>query len=85
MRVDAAGQPRRDLLEQPAVAVRIVERGERAVAAMFGIRTADPDPPKQVGFVRASVHAVCVVEHFADFDAATEQLLRAASMSETIR
>ena len=38
--VDATGQPRCDLLEQPAVAVRIAERGERAVAAMIGIRTA---------------------------------------------
>ena len=37
-RVDAAGQPRRDLLEQPAVAVRIAERGERAVAAALGRR-----------------------------------------------
>ena len=56
--VDATGQPRGDLLEQPAVAVRITERGERAVAAMLGIRTADPEPPKQVGLVRAGVHAV---------------------------
>ena len=73
--VDATGQPRRDLLEQPAVAVRITERGERAVAAMLGIRTADPEPPKQVGLVRASVHAGGVVEHLADLDAATEQLV----------
>ena len=71
--VDATGQPGRDLLEQPAVAVRITERGERAVAAMLGIRTADPDPPKQIGLVRAGVHAVAV-EHFADLDAAIEQL-----------
>ena len=51
--VDATGQPRRDFLEQPAVPVRIAERGERAVAAMLGIRTVDSDPPKQVGLVRA--------------------------------
>src|SRR5262245_39781464 len=44
--VDATGQPRRDLLQHPAVAVRIMERGERAVAAMLGIRTADPAPPE---------------------------------------
>jgi hypothetical protein len=31
--VDAPGQPRGNLLEQPAVAVRIPERGERAVAS----------------------------------------------------
>ena len=30
--------------------------------------------PKQVGFVRASVHTAGVVEHLADLDAATEQL-----------
>jgi len=36
-RVYATGQPRRDFLEQPAVAVRITERSERPVAAMLGI------------------------------------------------
>jgi len=34
--VDATGQPRCDLLEQPSVAVRITERGVRAIAAMIG-------------------------------------------------
>src|SRR5712692_7761245 len=42
---------------------------------MVRIRAADPDPPKQVGLVRASVHAAGIVEHLADLDAATEQLL----------
>ena len=42
---------------------------------MLGIRTADPEPPKQVGLVRAGVHAAGVVEHLADLDAATEQLV----------
>src|SRR6266576_6345357 len=37
--VDASGQSRGDLLEQPAVAVRIFERGEGAVAAVVGIWT----------------------------------------------
>src|SRR5882672_397129 len=73
-RVDATRQPRGDFLEQPAVAVWIAERSERPVAAMLGIRTADPDPSKQVGLVRARVHASGVVEHFADLDAAIEQL-----------
>jgi hypothetical protein len=72
--VYATGQPRRDFLKQPAVAVRITERSERPVAAMLGIRTADPDPSKQVGLVRARVHAGVVVEHFADLRAAIEQL-----------
>src|SRR5580700_1149744 len=49
VRVHASGQSHGDLLEQPAVAVRIAERGVRAVAAMLGIRTADPEPPEQVG------------------------------------
>src|SRR5215472_7882920 len=52
-RIDATRQSRRELLEQPAVAIRIMERGERAVAAMLGIRTADPEAPKQVRLVRA--------------------------------
>jgi hypothetical protein len=43
---------------------------------MLGIRTADPDPSKQVGLVRASVHAGVVVERFADLDAAIEQFGR---------
>src|SRR6516162_5161673 len=42
---------------------------------MLGIRTADPEAPKQVGLVRSSVHAAVVVEHLADLDAATEQLV----------
>jgi hypothetical protein len=52
---------------------------------MLGIRTADPEPPKQVGLVRAGVHAAGAVEHLADLDAATSSSSRAASMSETIR
>jgi hypothetical protein len=70
----SSGKPRRDFLEQPAIAVRIFERGERAVAAMRGIRTADPGPSKQVGLVRASVHAARAVKRLADLDAAIEQL-----------
>ena len=73
--VDPAGQPRRDLLKQPAVAVRIAERSERAVAATLGIRTADPQPPKQVGLVLASVHVAASVEYLADLDAAAAQFL----------
>ena len=37
--VDPSGQPRRNLLEQPAVAVRVAERGERAVTAPIGRRS----------------------------------------------
>src|SRR5262245_15830321 len=60
--VDAANQPRRDLLERPTVAVWITERGKRAVAATRGIRTAGSTQPKEIGPVRAGVHAVAV-EH----------------------
>src|SRR5882724_11916521 len=73
--VHPSGQSRGDLLKQPAVAVRIFERGERAVAAVLGIRTANPDPPKQIGLVRADVRVAGAVEHLADLDAATEQLV----------
>ena len=41
---------------------------------MRSIRTADPVPSKQVGFVRAGVHAAVAVEHVADRDAVTEYL-----------
>src|ERR1700724_3595463 len=75
VRVHASGQSYDDLLEQPAVAVRIAERGERAVAAMLRVQTANPAPPKEVRLVRASVNAVGVVEHFADLYAATDQFV----------
>src|SRR5271163_5294827 len=39
---------------------------------MFGIWAADTNASEQVGFVLAGVYA-CVVEHFADLDAAIEQ------------
>jgi hypothetical protein len=73
--VDAAGKPRRDFLKQPAVSVRVPERGERAVAAMLGITAVDSNPPKQVGLVRAGLHVRGAVEHFADLNAVTEQIL----------
>src|SRR4051794_9694388 len=73
--VHAPRQTCGDLLQQPAVAVGIVERGVRAVAAVVGIRTANPEPPKQVWLVSASVHLASVVEHLANPDAATEQLV----------
>src|SRR5258705_5716547 len=42
---------------------------------MLGIRTADPEPPKQVGLVSASVHAARVVEHFGRVDAVRDEFL----------
>jgi hypothetical protein len=61
-------EPRRDLLEHPAVAVRVAERGERAVAGVLGgppppatratRRTPSPGPRRRRGGrrPRASVH-----------------------------
>ena len=40
-RVDAAGQAGGDLLQEPAVAVRVAERSERAVAAAVRVRPGD--------------------------------------------
>ena len=40
---------------------------------MLGVRTANLDPPKQVGLVRAGVNASGTVEHFADLHTATDQ------------
>jgi hypothetical protein len=42
---------------------------------MLGIRTVDPDPPKQVGLVRADVHVAGAVKYLADLNAATEQIV----------
>src|SRR5207302_10765799 len=74
-RVNAPGEPGRDLLKQASIAVRIAERSKRAVAAMLGIRTADPDPTKQVGLVWAGMHVARIVEYLADLNAATEKLI----------
>src|SRR6266567_971979 len=45
-RIDATGQPRRNLLQQPAVAVWVSERDMRLIAAMLGVRTHDPESAK---------------------------------------
>ena len=66
--VDAAGQPRRDLLQQPAVAVRVAERGERAVARAIGRR---PRYPPCVVELSA---AGALVEHLAHVGAVRDQV-----------
>ena len=58
----AAREPLGNFLKQPAIAVRIAERGVRAIAAMLGIRTADPNTPEQIGFIRAGMDVAGVVE-----------------------
>ena len=70
--VDAPGQPRRDLLEQPAVAVRVAERGERAVAGVLGRGAADATA-RAVGLEPSARRRV--VEHLADLDAARGELV----------
>src|SRR5271168_2424073 len=47
--LDAPRPSHSDLLQQPAVAVGIVERGERAVAGSYGIETADAAASQKVG------------------------------------
>ncbi len=42
---------------------------------MLGVRTVDPDPPKQIGLVRTGVDVAGAVEHFADLNAVAEQIL----------
>jgi hypothetical protein len=65
-----AGEPGRDLLEQPAVAVRIVERGIREMGATFGIQ------PRKELFPLA-------VEQLADLDPAADKVLARRLVSET--
>src|SRR5512138_265119 len=54
--VDAAGQPRGDFLQQPAVAVGIVERSIGAIGGVLGMRAAQAIASKQIGLVVADVH-----------------------------
>jgi hypothetical protein len=56
-----ARKPRRDLLEEPPVAVRIAEGGVREVGATFQVRSRNKTPP-------------IAVEHLADLDAAAEEV-----------
>jgi len=82
--IDATGQPRRELLEQPAVAIRIFERGERAVAAVLGIRAADSDPAKQVGVV-VPAYTPSLWNTSLTSTPRRSSSARVASRSETIR
>ena len=66
----AAGKPRLDLLEQPAVPVRILERGKRVVGTTF--RVAPADAWVLHGVVEG---AAGVVENLAHVDAAGDQVV----------
>src|SRR5258708_1038035 len=74
-RIDSSGQSRRDFLKQPAIAIRIAERGKGPVAAMLRIRTPDPQPSEEEGLVRSGVDGASVVEYLANLNAAAEQFL----------
>src|SRR5579859_2729031 len=66
------GQTRADLLQEPAVAVRVAELGEGAVARPVGRR------PGDASLGPAAVESTCVpscaVENLADHDAVGDQL-----------
>src|SRR3954468_14998346 len=66
--VDAPWQPRRDLLQQPGVAVRIAEAGEGAVSGAVGRRAADAGAGVEPVAERA------LVEDLADLDAAGDEV-----------
>src|ERR1700733_214542 len=72
--IDAPRQPRRNLLKQPAVAVRVAERGEGSIAAMLRVRTVDPYPPKQIRLLRARGRISGAMEDLADLTSTTEQI-----------
>src|SRR5262245_28118151 len=63
VRVDPSGQSYGDLLEQPAVAVRVSERGERDVAAAFRIASRE-----------RRLSRTGTMEHTAHFDTAADEL-----------
>ena len=63
-----SGKPRLNLLEQPAVAVRIAERGEREIGATFWVG------PGSRPFVPATRRRRLEVEHLAHLDAARDEL-----------
>src|SRR5690348_7054046 len=67
VRIDAAGQARGDLLEQPAIAVGIAERGVGTVAAALGIRPLHASTSGDVGLVLAGMLAVGMKD-LADID-----------------
>src|SRR4029453_14302803 len=61
------GKPRRDFLKQPAVAVRVAERGERTISGVIGRRSTD----STARAVRLELRSGCFgVEHLADLDTA---------------
>ena len=71
----ATGKTCGNFLEQPTVAVRVVERGQREVAAVFWVRTANPDTAEQVRLVGSRVHVAAAMKGRADLHTTIEQFL----------
>src|SRR5262249_55236858 len=70
--VDPPGQPRRDLLQQPAVAVRVAECGVGAIGGVIGRRAAHP-AARAFGLKLSARRAG--VEYLADLAAARDERL----------
>src|SRR5580698_5621012 len=73
--VHVTWQACRDLLEKPAVAVRIMEGGVRSVATVTGVRPTGSPAPKQEWLIGAVKDAGVTVERAADLDTQTHQFL----------
>ena len=74
VRVHASRQAPRHLLEQPAVAVRITERGIGTVAATLGIGPALRRRPNRYGSSGPAGGVAGIVEGLADLDIASKQI-----------
>ena len=64
----ASGKPRLDLLEHPAVAVGIVERGKREIGATFRIR------PRHASLRPGEMEAALEMEHLTHVDPVADEL-----------
>src|SRR5262249_44628519 len=68
----SSGKSGRDLLEQPAVAVRVAERDERTVAGVFGGRPAE-STARAIGLELSARRPS--VEHLAGLDTAGDEFV----------
>ena len=71
-RINTPGQPGRDLLQQPPVGVRVVERGEGSVGGVIGCGPADATA-RAVGLELSARRSG--VEHLADVDTEGDELV----------
>jgi hypothetical protein len=68
---NAPCKPLRDFLQQPAVAIRILERNERKVAETLGVGSGDSD----VDAFKPATSPAGTVKYFACIDAVRDKLL----------